>query len=150
MEKIKSFTIDHMTLLPGVYISREDVFGKESYPITTYDIRITRPNFEPVMGTAEIHTIEHLGATYLRNRKDIQEEVVYWGPMGCRTGFYLILSGKKSLESVTALMVDLFGFIAEYEGEIPGATPIECGNYSDMDLAAAKIRAKNFLKILRS
>lgn len=150
MEKIKSFTIDHMTLLPGVYISREDVFGKESYPITTYDIRITRPNFEPVMGTAEIHTIEHLGATYLRNRKDIQEEVVYWGPMGCRTGFYLILSGKKSLESVTALMVDLFGFIAKYEGEIPGATPIECGNYSDMDLAAAKIRAKNFLKILRS
>lgn len=150
MEKIKSFTIDHMTLFPGVYTSREDVFGKESYPITTYDIRITRPNFEPVMGTAEIHTIEHLGATYLRNRKDIQEEVVYWGPMGCRTGFYLILSGKKSLESVTALMVDLFGFIAEYEGEIPGATPIECGNYSDMDLAAAKIRAKNFLKILRS
>lgn len=150
MEKIKSFTIDHMTLLPGVYTSREDVFGKESYPITTYDIRITRPNFEPVMGTAEIHTIEHLGATYLRNRKDIQEEVVYWGPMGCRTGFYLILSGKKSLERLTALMVDLFGFIAKYEGEIPGATPIECGNYSDMDLAAAKIRAKKFLKILRS
>ena len=149
MKKIKSFTIDHITLLPGIYISREDVFGAESHPITTYDIRITRPNFEPVMGTAEIHTIEHLGATYLRNREDIKDNIVYWGPMGCRTGFYFILSGKASLERVTSLMVDLFEFVAEYEGEIPGATPIECGNYSDMNLAAAKKRAKNYLKIFK-
>ena len=153
MEKIKSFTIDHMKLLPGVYVSREDTAslpGGGSCSITTYDIRITRPNFEPVMGTGEVHTIEHLGATYLRNRADIKERVIYWGPMGCRTGFYLILSGTVSVQAVTLLMKDVFAFIAAYEGEIPGATPVECGNYSDMDLPAAKKRAESYLAVLNN
>ena len=170
MRKIKSFTIDHMTLLPGIYVSREDQispadafnpFGtptdehknfneNELYPITTYDIRITRPNFESVMSTAEIHAIEHLGATYLRNREDMKYRVIYWGPMGCRTGFYLIMTGKFPLEEIQNLMRDTFRFIADYEDEIPGATPKECGNYSDMDLPAAKERAKKYLEILKN
>lgn len=168
MRKIKSFTVDHLTLLPGVYISRDDLvspsdaFGalgeeikpheafaeRELYPITTYDIRLTRPNFEPVMGTGEIHAIEHIGATYLRNRADLKYRVIYWGPMGCRTGFYLILAGAPPLDAVKALCRDVFAFIAAFEGDIPGATPQECGNYSDMDLPAAKARAAKFSEIL--
>ena len=170
MEKIKSFTIDHMTLLPGVYESRldfvspSDAFSetgsevidheqygeKELYPISTYDIRITRPNFEPVMSTGEIHTIEHLGATYLRNRADLKYRVIYWGPMGCRTGFYLIMAGQIPLDTIRSLMIDTFRFVAAFEGEIPGAKPEECGNYSDMDLAAAKKRAEAYLKVLEA
>ncbi len=147
MERIKSFTVDHMTLLPGVYVSREDMAGE--FPVTTYDIRITRPNFEPVMGTGEIHTIEHLGATYLRNRGDVKNRVIYWGPMGCRTGFYLILAGEPCLDEVKALMRDVFRFTADFEGDIPGATPVECGNYSDMDLDGAKSRALKYLDVLK-
>ena len=170
MRKIKSFTVDHMTLLPGVYVSREDRISpfdafsppgktvvdhasysdKELFPINTYDIRMTRPNFEPVMSTGEIHAIEHLGATYLRNRTDLKYRVIYWGPMGCRTGFYLILTGKTPLKLVIRLMQDTFTFIAGYEGEIPGATPQECGNYSDMDLPAAKARAERYLEVLKA
>ena len=169
MEKIKSFTIDHMTLMPGVYESRQDcisgddafgAFGTPGrdhevlpadsiYPVTTYDIRITRPNFEPVMGTGEVHTIEHLGATYLRNRADLRYRVIYWGPMGCRTGFYLILAGAVPVSDVTKLMTDTFEFVAAFEGEIPGAKPEECGNYSDMDLPAAKKRAAAYLEVLK-
>ena len=169
MEKIKSFTIDHMTLLPGVYVSREDrvspadAFGapgeapapqetfdeKQLYPVTTYDIRITRPNFEPVMSTGEIHTIEHLGATWLRNNAAWKSRVLYWGPMGCRTGFYLILAGAAPVGAVRALMTEVFSFIAAYEGDIPGASPAECGNYSDMDLPAARVRAAGYAALLR-
>lgn len=169
MKRIESFTVDHLTLLPGIYISREDkisrydAFNKlgedgidhhtlpemELYPVTTYDIRMTRPNFEPVMSTSEIHAIEHIGATYLRNRADLKYRVIYWGPMGCRTGFYLILAGAPELEWVKKLMIDVFSFISEFEGDIPGASPEECGNYSDMDLNAAKERAKNYLKVLK-
>ena len=148
MEKIKSFTIDHTKLLPGVYLSREDAAGGQ--PVTTYDIRLTRPNFEPVMGTGEIHTIEHIGATYLRNRADVKDRVIYWGPMGCRTGFYLIMAGAPALDEVEALMKDLFAFTAAFEGAIPGATPVECGNYSDMDLPAAKARAATYGAILEA
>ncbi|MDD6095063.1 MAG: S-ribosylhomocysteine lyase [Clostridia bacterium] len=169
MERIKSFTVDHMTLLPGVYVSREDrisyddAFGvtagdgekeniseKGAYPVTTYDIRMTRPNFEPVMGTGEIHAIEHLGATYLRNREDIKSRVIYWGPMGCRTGFYLILSGAPDLLGVTELMVELYSFIASFQGDIPGASPEECGNYSDMDPQGARERAAKYLEVLKA
>ncbi|MCQ2456542.1 MAG: S-ribosylhomocysteine lyase, partial [Clostridia bacterium] len=132
MERIKSFTIDHMTLLPGVYVSREDEAGTS--PVTTYDVRLTRPNFEPVMNTGEVHTIEHIGATYLRNLDGVKEKVIYWGPMGCRTGFYLIMAGEPDLDAVKALMKEVFAFVADFEGAIPGATPVECGNYSDMDL----------------
>lgn len=148
MEKIKSFTVDHTKLLPGVYVSRED--AANGAPVTTYDIRLTRPNFEPVMGTGEIHTIEHIGATYLRNRADVKDRVIYWGPMGCRTGFYLIMAGAPALSEVEALMCDLFAFTAAFEGEIPGATPVECGNYSDMDLPAAKARAEKYGAILKA
>lgn len=155
MERIKSFTIDHMKLLPDVYVSREDkLFSEDSdekaYFVTTYDIRITRPNFEPVMSTAEIHAIEHLGATWLRNNDKIKERVVYWGPMGCRTGFYLIMSGTIPVEEIKEIMKELFLFISVYDGEIPGATKEECGNYSDMDLPAANERAKKYLGILNN
>ncbi len=170
MRRIESFTVDHMTLLPGIYISRKDRISPNDafdpigsdiidhtdfsddqlYMITTYDIRMTRPNFEPVMSTAEIHTIEHLGATWLRNQTDLKYRVIYWGPMGCRTGFYLILTGLPDVKTVTKLMTELFTFIAEYEGDIPGATPQECGNYSDMDLPAAKTRAGNYLNVLNN
>ena len=146
MERIKSFSIDHMTLLPGVYVSREDEAG--GFPVTTYDVRLTRPNFEPVMNTGEVHTIEHIGATYLRNLDGVKEKVIYWGPMGCRTGFYLIMAGAPDLDTVKALMKEVFAFVADFEGAIPGATPVECGNYSDMDLPAAKARAKKFLSVL--
>ena len=148
MEKIKSFTVDHTKLLPGVYVSREDAANGQ--PVTTYDIRLTRPNFEPVMGTGEIHTIEHIGATYLRNRADVKDRVIYWGPMGCRTGFYLIMAGAPALPEVERLMCDLFAFTAAFEGDIPGATPVECGNYSDMDLPAAKARAEKYGAILKA
>lgn len=168
MKRIESFSVDHLTLLPGVYVSRRDVISpsdafnplgtddkygqyaeKELYQVTTFDIRITRPNFEPVMSTAEIHAIEHIGATYLRNREDIKKRVIYWGPMGCRTGFYLILSGAPEVSDVVSLMRDTFRFVADFEGEIPGASPKECGNYSDMDLNAAKLRAEKYLKVLK-
>ena len=168
MKTIKSFTIDHLTLLPGVYESRLDSISKNDafdslytppvphekfsdgdlLPVTTYDIRITRPNFEPVMETGEIHTIEHLGATYLRNRKDLENKIIYWGPMGCRTGFYLIVADNHKIPEIVKLMQDTFGFIKDFKGEIPGATPKECGNYSDMDLPAAKARAEKYLKVL--
>lgn len=165
MERIKSFTIDHMTLMPGVYESRVDYAnladdaeklesssegGKGTWPITTYDIRITRPNFEPVMNTGEIHTIEHLGATYLRNRSGIKDRVIYWGPMGCRTGFYLIMSGHIPTDRIASLMIEVFEFTKNFEGDIPGATPIECGNYKDMDLPAAKLRAEKYLEVLKN
>lgn len=169
MRRIKSFTVDHMKLLPGVYVSRDDKISKsdafneagspviphgdipenELYPVTTYDIRITRPNFEPVMGTGEIHTLEHLGATYLRNREDLKYRIIYWGPMGCRTGFYLITAGFIPLPKIKEIMYDTFLFMSEFEGDIPGATPEECGNYTDMDLPAAKKRAKKFLQCLK-
>ncbi len=156
MERIKSFTIDHMTLLPGVYESRRDAVSTAEAipgtnalcPVTTFDIRITRPNFEPVMSTGEIHTIEHIGATYLRNKEGVKENVIYWGPMGCRTGFYLIMAGAPSVDEIKELMKELFAFTADFEGAIPGATPVECGNYSDMDLDGAKKRAAHYLELL--
>ncbi|MCQ2445906.1 MAG: S-ribosylhomocysteine lyase [Clostridia bacterium] len=148
MEKIKSFTIDHMTLLPGVYVSRADS-TPSGEAITTYDIRLTRPNFEKVMSTGEAHTIEHLGATYLRNREDYKSRVIYWGPMGCRTGFYLIMAGELPVDEIVSLMEDTFRFIAGFNGAVPGASPVECGNYSDMDLPAAKARAWKYLDILK-
>ncbi|HEY8805576.1 MAG TPA: S-ribosylhomocysteine lyase, partial [Clostridium sp.] len=118
MKKIDSFTINHLELLAGVYVSRKDKIGE--CVVTTFDIRMTRPNFEPVMNTADIHAIEHLGATYLRNHKDFSSKVIYFGPMGCRTGFYLLLSGDYTSKDVLELLVGLFKFISVYEGDIPG------------------------------
>lgn len=153
MRKIQSFTVDHMTLMPGVYVSRTDEVRSEdrkiALSVTTYDVRMTRPNFEPVMNTGEIHTIEHLGATWLRNNDQIKGSVLYWGPMGCRTGFYLILSGTVSVPDVIEYMKQMFAFIADFEGDIPGAKPEECGNYSDMDLTGAKVRAASYVKVLQ-
>lgn len=142
MEKIDSFKVDHMTLLPGIYISREDVIGGEK--IVTYDIRMKRPNFEPVMNTAELHTIEHIGATFLRNSKEYSKDVVYFGPMGCRTGFYLILSGEVKEKDAKILIKEMISFVSSFEGEVPGASAIECGNYLDMNLPMAKYECNKF------
>ena len=143
MEKITSFTIDHLKLLPGVYVSRKDKAGDST--ITTFDIRMTRPNFEPVMNTAEVHTIEHLGATFLRNDPYWKERVIYFGPMGCRTGFYLLLAGDLTSRDIVPLMVSMFDFIRRFEGEVPGACAKDCGNYVDMNLPMAKYLADKFL-----
>ena len=148
MEKIASFTIDHIKLQPGLYVSRRDQIGKET--VTTFDLRITSPNDEPVMNTAEIHAIEHLGATYLRNNELWKDLVLYFGPMGCRTGFYLLLAGDLSSEAILPLVRDCFRFIAEYEGEIPGASAKDCGNYLDMNLPMAKYWAKRYYELLRT
>lgn len=144
MNKITSFTIDHLKLLPGVYVSRKDKAGDSV--ITTFDIRMTRPNYEPVMNTAEIHTIEHLGATYLRNHEVFRERVIYFGPMGCRTGFYLLLAGDFSSADIVPLMTGMFTFITGFEGEVPGACAKDCGNYLDMNLPMAKYLADKFLR----
>lgn len=142
MEKIASFTVDHTTLLPGIYVSRKDPVGEEI--ITTFDIRFTRPNREPVLENPGIHTIEHLGATYLRNDPVWGKKVVYFGPMGCRTGFYLLLGGDFSSEDVVGLIRGMIDFIIAFQGEIPGATADECGNYADHDLFLAQAYARKF------
>lgn len=144
MEKITSFTINHLKLLPGIYVSRKDKAGDAV--VTTFDIRMTQPNYEPVMNTAEVHTMEHLGATYLRNHKDYADKVLYFGPMGCRTGFYLLLAGDYESKEIVPLMIDLFTFIRDFEGEVPGASARDCGNYLDMNLPMAKYLAGRFLQ----
>ena len=144
MEKIASFTVNHLTLLPGIYVSRKDHIGSEV--VTTFDLRMTRPNFEPVMNTAEMHTIEHLAATYLRNDPEYKEKVVYFGPMGCRTGFYLLLAGDYESKDIVELITRLFIFIRDFEGEVPGAAARDCGNYLDMNLPMAKWLADKYVK----
>jgi len=148
MEKITSFTIDHIRLQPGLYVSRKDRVGCET--VTTFDLRVTSPNEEPVMNTAEVHTIEHLAATYLRNRSDWSDKVLYFGPMGCRTGFYLLLAGDYSSEDVLSLVRDCFVFIADYTDEIPGASAKDCGNYLDMNLPMARYYADRYAALLRN
>ena len=142
MEKIASFTVNHLTLLPGIYVSRKDTVGKEM--ITTFDLRMTRPNFEPVLNTAEVHTLEHLGATFLRNHKNYKDKVIYFGPMGCRTGFYLVLAGDYESEDIVDLVKEMFVFMKDFEGEVPGACARDCGNYLDMNLNMAKYVAKKY------
>ena len=142
MEKIASFTIDHIKLQPGVYVSRKDHIGAET--VTTFDIRMTSPNEEPVMNTAEIHTMEHLGASFLRNDPEWKERVIYFGPMGCRTGFYLLLAGDLESKDIVELVRSMYKFMADFEGEVPGASPKDCGNYLDMNLGMAKFLAKKF------
>lgn len=144
MEKIASFTVNHLTLEPGLYVSRKDRMGEET--VTTFDLRMTAPNREPVMNTAEIHTIEHLGATYLRNDPDWKDRTVYFGPMGCRTGFYLLLAGDLEPRDVEELVQAMFRFIRDYEGPVPGAAARDCGNYLDMNLPMAKLLAGRYLE----
>ncbi len=144
MEKIASFTIDHIRLKPGVYVSRQDKVGLEV--ITTFDLRITSPNDEPVMNTAEVHTIEHLGATFLRNHRDYGEKTIYFVPMGFRTGFYLLLAGEYCSKDIVPLITEMFEFIRDYRGEVPGASARDCGNYLDMNLGMANFLADKYLE----
>ena len=143
MEQIASFTITHLKLEPGIYVSRKDHVGAET--ITTFDIRMHAPNREPVMNTAEMHTIEHLGATFLRNHPTYKDKVIYFGPMGCRTGFYLLLAGDLDSKEIVPLITETFEFIRDYQGEVPGASPMDCGNYLDMNLGMANYLAKRYL-----
>ena len=144
MEKIASFTIDHIRLLPGVYVSRRDMVGQET--VTTFDLRMTSPNDEPVMNTAEVHTIEHLGATFLRNHQEYGSKTLYLGPMGCRTGFYLLLAGDYKSRDILPLVTQMFEFIRDFRGEVPGASPRDCGNYLDMNLNMANYLAERYLE----
>lgn len=143
MEKIASFTINHLKLQPGVYVSRKDSVGENT--ITTFDLRMTAPNEEPVMNTAEMHTIEHLAATFLRNHADYKDKTIYFGPMGCRTGFYLLLAGDYSSRDIVALVTEMYEFVRDFEGDVPGASAKDCGNYLDMNLNMAKYLARKYL-----
>lgn len=144
MKKIASFTVNHLTLQPGIYLSRTDRTPSGDI-ISTFDIRLTCPNREPAVDAAALHTIEHLAATYLRNHRQWSERVIYWGPMGCLTGSYLILSGQLTSADISDLILETFQFIAEFDGEVPGATPRDCGNYSFMNLAEARRVARRFI-----
>ncbi len=146
MEKIASFTVDHIKLQPGLYVSRKDKIGEET--VTTFDLRLTSPNEEPVMNTAEVHTIEHLAATYLRNEPNWKERVLYFGPMGCRTGFYLLLSGDLTSREALPLVRDCFLFIRDFYGEVPGASAMDCGNYLDMNLPMARYWGARYSELL--
>lgn len=148
MEKITSFTIDHCRLLPGLYVSRKDRVGAQT--VTTFDLRLTKPNDEPVMNTADVHTIEHLGATYLRNEPAWKDRVLYFGPMGCRTGFYLLLSGDYESRDIVPLVLDCFRFIRDYRGEVPGACAKDCGNYLDMNLPMANYWGARYAQLLEN
>ncbi len=142
MEKIASFTVNHIDLLTGVYVSRRDQVGAEV--LTTFDLRFTRPNVEPAMVTAGIHSIEHLGATFLRNHPTWKDKVIYFGPMGCRTGFYLILAGLLEPEDILDLLREMADYILTYEGEIPGYSPRDCGNYLDNNLEMAQFYTRKY------
>ena len=148
MEKITSFTIDHIKLQPGLYVSRKDKVGSET--VTTFDLRLTSPNEEPVMNTAEMHTMEHLAATYLRNEPQWKEKVLYFGPMGCRTGFYLLLTGDFTSREALPLVLDCFRFIRNFRGEVPGASARDCGNYLDMNLPMANYWGAKYAALLEN
>ncbi len=148
VEKIASFTVDHIKLLPGLYVSRKDKVGAET--VTTFDLRLTKPNEEPVLNTAEVHTIEHLGATYLRNEPTWKDKVLYFGPMGCRTGFYLLLAGDYSSREVLPLVTECFRFIRDYRDAVPGASPKDCGNYLDMNLPMANYWGAKYVGVLEN
>ena len=148
MEKITSFTIDHIRLQPGLYVSRKDRVGSET--VTTFDLRLTKPNGEPVMNTAEVHTIEHLAATFLRNEPSWKDRVLYFGPMGCRTGFYLLLAGDLTAPEVLPLVTDCFRFVRDYRGEVPGASAKDCGNYLDMNLPMANYWGRRYVSLLET
>ncbi|MGO4986835.1 S-ribosylhomocysteine lyase [Gallicola sp. Sow4_E12] len=148
MEKITSFTIDHNALQPGVYVSRKDDYNGNI--ITTFDLRFTSPNEEPVLNTAESHAIEHLAATYLRNDEEFKDKTLYFGPMGCRTGFYLLLMGDYESKDIIELLKRMISFIIDFKGEIPGASAKDCGNYQDMNLQMAKYECKKYIHVLNN
>lgn len=144
---IASFQVDHTNLRPGIYISRQD--NVNGTPVTTYDIRMTSPNQEPALAPSAIHTIEHIVATFLRNNDDWKDNIIYWGPMGCLTGNYLIMKGAFSCEEVRQLMIAAFQHVVDYAGEVPGTTPASCGNYLLHDLPMAKFEAKRYVERLK-
>ena len=148
MEKITSFTIDHIRLQPGLYVSRKDRVGSET--VTTFDLRLTKPNEEPVLNTAEVHTIEHLAATFLRNEPSWKDRVLYFGPMGCRTSFYLLLAGDLTAPEVLPLVTECFRFVRDYRGEVPGASAKDCGNYLDMNLPMANYWGRRYVSLLET
>lgn len=148
MKKIPSFTIDHNQLLPGIYVSRKDNVGNDV--VTTFDIRMKAPNREPALHPGALHTIEHLAATYLRNNEEWQDRIVYWGPMGCLTGNYLLMKGDMKSEEIVKLMIDTFEFVANYDGVVLGTEPQDCGNYLLHDLPMARYEAKQYLKVLKN
>lgn len=145
MKRIASFSIDHDRLLPGIYLSRVDTIGNET--VSTFDLRMKRPNTEPAINTAALHTIEHLAATWLRNSA-FQDEILYFGPMGCRTGNYLLLKGEKTPQSIAPMVIGAFQFIVDFHGPIPGARSEECGNFLDHNLAMAQYESKRYLEVL--
>ena len=144
MERIASFSVNHEKMSRGIFVSRVDTIGENN--ITTFDVRLKLPNREPVLNIAEMHTMEHLGATFLRNHSIWKDEIIYFGPMGCRTGFYLILKGKLESRDIVDIIKETYKFMSEFEGDIPGATAIECGNYLDQNLPMAKYEAKKYLE----
>ena len=143
MEKIASFTVNHIELLRGIYVSRKDSVGNGM--VTTFDLRWKVPNKEEVMGTGEMHAIEHLAATFLRNHPVEKDNIIYFGPMGCRTGFYLLMKGDLESKDIVGLIKEMLEFVSNFEGEIPGATPRDCGNCADMNLSLARNEAKKYL-----
>ncbi|MDE7135377.1 MAG: S-ribosylhomocysteine lyase [Muribaculaceae bacterium] len=149
MEKIDSFKVNHLSLYPGVYVSRKDTTPSGDV-ITTFDVRLTAPNREPACDAAALHAMEHLAATYLRNHSVWRDRIVYWGPMGCLTGNYLIVAGDYKSADIVPLLLETFRFIARFDGEIPGATPRDCGNYSFMNLAEARRIADRFVAVLEN
>ena len=149
MKTIASFTVNHLVLEPGVYVSRVDEDPATGAVVTTFDLRLTAPNREPVMDTAAVHAIEHLGATFLRNDPEWSSRVVYFGPMGCRTGFYFLLRDNVSRLDALHLVQESFAFIRDFEGEIPGSRREECGNYKEHDLKGAKETAVDMLEVLK-
>ena len=148
MKLIPSFAVDHTNLQPGIYVSRTDNVGGEA--VTTYDIRMTAPNHEPALAPAAIHTIEHIVATYLRNNDEWKDRIIYWGPMGCLTGNYLIMKGSWPCEQVRDLMIEAFEYVRDYNSEVPGTTPDTCGNYLMHDLPMAKYEAVRYIDRLRN
>ncbi len=144
MEKIPSFTIDHIRLKRGIYVSRVDSVGGDT--VTTFDVRMKEPNREPALSPSALHTIEHLVATFLRNHAVWADRIIYWGPMGCLTGNYLLVKGKTTPEEILPLMMEAFTFVAEFDGDVPGATARDCGNYLLMNLPEARWEAKKYLK----
>ncbi|WP_319763391.1 S-ribosylhomocysteine lyase [Maridesulfovibrio sp.] len=142
MNKIESFKIDHTKLKRGIYVSRRDGIGAEN--VTTFDLRMKEPNNEPALDSAVAHTLEHIGATFLRNHAEFGDKIIYFGPMGCLTGFYLLLNGRYEARDIVGLIRELFRFAADFEGDVPGASAVECGNYTLMDLSGAKREAARY------
>lgn len=146
MEKIESFKVNHKLLKRGIYVSRKDYNEKGEVIATTFDIRMKEPNREPVINIAELHTIEHLGATFLRNHDEYKNKTIYFGPMGCRTGFYVIFKGDLESKNIINIMKEMYEFMTNFEGDIPGADEFSCGNYLDQNLPMAKYESKKFLE----